>query len=140
MPHGLFISYSRRDNERGRVAALKTYIESTFRAFAGRDLQVFFDVRNIQGMDDWRQKIQHSLRESHLFLAVLSPNYLGSPYCRWEWEDYVRYEAMDDKRGVREVREHDAVSSGSSALAQYAKERDSRRLPDEDCSAENALR
>jgi tetratricopeptide (TPR) repeat protein len=45
-------------------------------------------------MDDWRQKIQHSLRESYLFLAVLSPNYIASPYCRWEWEDYVRYEAM----------------------------------------------
>ena len=35
-------------------------------------------------MDDWRQKIQRSLRDS--------PNYLASPYCRWEWEDYVRYE------------------------------------------------
>lgn len=45
-------------------------------------------------MDDWRQKIQRSLRDSQLFLAVLSPNYLKSPYCRWEWEDYVRYEAM----------------------------------------------
>jgi len=45
-------------------------------------------------MDDWRQKIQRSLRDSHLFLAVLSPSYLASPYCRWEWEDYVRYEAM----------------------------------------------
>jgi hypothetical protein len=21
-------------------------------------------------------------------------DYLASPYCRWEWEDYVRYEAM----------------------------------------------
>ena len=35
-------------------------------------------------MDDWRQKIQHSLRKSHLFLAVLSPSYLASPYCRWQ--------------------------------------------------------
>ncbi len=94
MPYDLFISYSRRDNERGQVAAFKTGIESTFRSFAGHDLTVFFDVHDIQGMDDWRQKIQQSLRDSHLFLAVLSPNYLSSPYCRWEWEDYVRYEAM----------------------------------------------
>lgn len=107
MPYDLFISYSRRDNERGQVTALKAQIESSFRAFAGRDLRVFaaperlrprrrvfFDTHEIHGMDDWRQKIQRSLRESFLFLAVLSPNYLASPYCRWEWEDYVRYEAM----------------------------------------------
>ena len=94
MPHDLFISYSRCDNERGQVAALKAQIESSFHAFAGRDLRVFFDTHEIVGMDDWRQKIQRSLRESQVFLAVLSPNYLASPYCRGEWEDYVRYEAM----------------------------------------------
>jgi tetratricopeptide (TPR) repeat protein len=94
MSYDLFISYSRRDNERGQVAALAEQVKTAFRAFAGRELPVFFDVREIHGMDDWRQKIQRSLRDSHLFLAVLSPNYLASPYCRWEWEDYVRYEAM----------------------------------------------
>ena len=94
MPYDLFISYSRTNNDRGQVAELNAQIESSFRAFAGRDLRVFFDTQVIAGMDDWRQKIQHSLRESHLFLAVLSPNYIASPYCRWEWEDYVRYEAM----------------------------------------------
>src|SRR5207247_10871602 len=54
-------------------------------------------------MDDWRQKIQRSLRDSQVFLAVLSPHYLASPiaspYCRWEWEDYVRYEAMRQTPG-----------------------------------------
>ncbi len=94
MSYDLFISYSRRDNERGQVATLKAQIETSFRAFAGRELQMFFDTHEIHGMDDWQQKIQRSLRDSHLFLAVLSPNYLASPYCRWEWEDYVRYEAM----------------------------------------------
>ena len=94
MKYDLFLSYSRSDNERGQVAELKTQIEASFRAFAGRQIRFFFDTQAIQGMDDWRQKIQHSLRESHLFLAILSPNYIASPYCQWEWEDYVRYEAM----------------------------------------------
>ena len=94
MSYDLFISYSRRDNERGQATALKAQIESSFRAFAVRDLRVFFDTHEIAGMDDWRQKIQRSLRDSQVFLAVLSHHYLASPYCRWEWEDYVRYEAM----------------------------------------------
>jgi hypothetical protein len=41
MPYDLFVSYSRRGNERGQVAALKAQSESSFRAFAGRDLRVF---------------------------------------------------------------------------------------------------
>ena len=94
MPCDLFISYSRRDNESGRVFQLVERIKADFASFAGRTLNVFFDKNDIQGMDDWQQKIQRGLRESHLFLAVLSPHYLVSPYCRWEWEDYVRYEAM----------------------------------------------
>jgi tetratricopeptide (TPR) repeat protein len=94
MTYDLFISYARRDNERGQVVALAEQMQTSFRAFAGRELRIFFDTQEIRGMDDWRQKIQRSLRDSHLFLAVLSPNYLTSPYCRWEWEDYVRYEAM----------------------------------------------
>jgi hypothetical protein len=61
-PYDLFISYSLRDHERGLVAALKAQIESSFCAFAGRDLRVFFDTHEIAGMDDWRQKIQR--RES----------------------------------------------------------------------------
>ena len=109
MPYNLVIICSRRDNEHGlaapkhsdggQVTALKAQIESSFRAFAGRDLPVFFDTHEIAGMDDWRQKIQRSLRDSQVFLAVLSPNYLASPYCRWEWEDYVRCEAMRQSLG-----------------------------------------
>lgn len=94
MPYDLFISYSRRDDEGGRVTALKSQIESTFCAFAGRELRVFFNTHEIHGMGDWRQKIQRSMRESQVFLDVLSPHDLASPYCRWEWEDYVRSEAM----------------------------------------------
>jgi tetratricopeptide (TPR) repeat protein len=94
LSYDLFISYSRRDNDNGRVSQLLDRISSDFESFVGRPLKAFLDKNEIHGMDDWRQKIQQSLRESHLFLAVLSPNYLVSPNCRWEWEDYVRYEAM----------------------------------------------
>jgi len=90
-PAAVLRSYSRRDNKRGQVTALEAQIESSFRAFAGRDLQVFFDTREIAGMDDWRQKIQRGLPDSQVFLAVLSPHYLASPCCRWEWEDMRQY-------------------------------------------------
>lgn len=94
MRYDIFISYSRQDDKCGQVEALKAHIDSEFSDFAGSEIKIFFDKQEIYGMDDWRLKIQRSLRESRLFLAVLSPNYIASSYCRWEWEDYLRYEAM----------------------------------------------
>jgi len=44
MPYDLFISYSRRDNQQGRVTQLVQRIEADFAAFAGRPLMPFFDV------------------------------------------------------------------------------------------------
>lgn len=43
-------------------------------------------------MDDWRQKILTGLRESKLMLACLSPAYMKSDYCKWEYEEYVKHE------------------------------------------------
>jgi hypothetical protein len=33
------------------------------------------------------------LRGSQLFLLVLSPEYLKSPYCEWEVVEYLKYES-----------------------------------------------
>jgi len=94
MPFDLFISYAHLDNERGQVRELRDAIDEDFESFAGRALKIFFDEDDIPSMAAWEQRIAQGLRESRLFLAVLSPNYFASTYCRREWEEYVRYEAM----------------------------------------------
>lgn len=94
MAFDLFVSYPRRDDMQTRVTGLKEEIERAFLAANGRPLEVFFDTSTIEGIVDWRLKIQRSLRDSRLFFAIVSPNYLRSPWCRAEWEDYARYEAM----------------------------------------------
>ena len=94
MPYDLFVSYAHRDNARGQVRELRDAILEDFHKFAGRDLRIFFDDHDIPSMAGWEKSIAQGLRESHLFLAVLSPSYFASPYCRREWEEYVRYEAM----------------------------------------------
>lgn len=94
MPYDLFISYAHQDNDHGQVKELCDAIFADFRQFGGRDLLVFFDERDIPSMADWEARIALGLRESRLFLAVISPSYFASTYCRREWEEYVRYEAM----------------------------------------------
>ena len=42
MPHDLFISYSRRDNEQGRITQPIERIKTDFAPFAKRELAPFF--------------------------------------------------------------------------------------------------
>ncbi len=93
MPYDLFISYARRNNTGGRVSELVERIADDYRQFSGEELRYFFDVHDIQGMDDWRHTILDGLKESQLFLLVLSPEYLKSPYCEWEIVEYLKYES-----------------------------------------------
>ncbi|MFI5461530.1 MAG: toll/interleukin-1 receptor domain-containing protein, partial [Isosphaerales bacterium] len=46
----------------------------------------------ILGMDDWRHRILGGLRESRLLLVCLSPAYLESEYCAWEFNEYLNHE------------------------------------------------
>ena len=92
--YDVFVSYAHRDNPQGQVRELRDAIVENFQLFAGRELSVFFDEQAIPSMSAWEQRIAEGLRESRLFLAVLSPNYFESPYCQRELEEYVRYEAM----------------------------------------------
>ena len=92
MPYDLFISYSRKDNETGRVTELKAHIDDDYRIHTGEDLHCFFDLTEINAMDDWRNRILGGLRESKLLLLVLSPAYLQSPYCEWEIVEFLKYE------------------------------------------------
>ena len=92
MPYDLFISYSRRDNVQGRITQLVERIKADFESFAGRPLQPFFDVTEIKGMEDWRHRLLQGLSESRLLLACLSPAYLESEYCEWEFNEYLNRE------------------------------------------------
>ena len=95
MSYDLFISYARRDNAQGRIAELVERIKRDFASFAGvqgRELRAFFDKDEIHGMADWRQRILQGLRESRLLLACISPVYLQSEYCQWEFVEYLKFE------------------------------------------------
>lgn len=92
MQYDLFISYSRKDNVNYRVTELKEKIETEYLEFAKEELKCFFDKEEIKGMDDWKQRLLQGLKDSHLLLLILSPNYLDSPYCEWEIVEYLKYE------------------------------------------------
>ncbi|MCB9952069.1 MAG: TIR domain-containing protein [Planctomycetaceae bacterium] len=95
----LFLSYARKDNEHpvndageGWVTAFDRELRERHKAYSGRELNIFFDTDAIDPGVDWRRRLSQGLRQSRLLLAFLSPNYITSPNCLWEWEEYLRYE------------------------------------------------
>ncbi|MFH0736479.1 MAG: tetratricopeptide repeat protein [bacterium] len=92
MPYDIFISYAREDNINGRVTELKKQIEKDYFTFANEELKCFFDTEDIRCMDYWELNILKALKESHLFLALLTPNYIKSEFCNLEIKDYLRHE------------------------------------------------
>jgi tetratricopeptide (TPR) repeat protein len=93
MSYQLFISYARIDNRLGRVTELVNRIKEDYEEFAGSALRVFFDTEEIAGMEDWQHRILGALRESQLLLVCISPGYLKSDPCKWEFNEYLKHEA-----------------------------------------------
>jgi tetratricopeptide (TPR) repeat protein len=88
----LFVSYARRDNLDGWVDRLVDAIREEQAQFTPTPLRCFVDHGDVETMDDWEHKIIGALRHSKLMLAVLSPAYFESAYCRKEWEAYIEHE------------------------------------------------
>ena len=92
----IFLSYARLDNQPippefplGWVTAVRDHILADQRRYSTEPLRIFFDASEIKDMDDWRLRIQGSLRHSKVLLVCLSPNYFESGPCKWEWDKYL---------------------------------------------------
>ena len=92
MDYDLFVSYAHLDDHDGWVVALIEAIRAEHAKFTPNPLAIFFDRSDIRTMDDWEHRIFRGLRGSKAMLAVLSPKYLESLYCRKEWERYLDHE------------------------------------------------
>ncbi|WP_173804272.1 tetratricopeptide repeat protein, partial [Sphaerotilus uruguayifluvii] len=99
--HHVFLSYARKDNlpppvgeadPPGWITGFATAMRDRYRRLTGRELRIFIDEQAIDDSRDWRRELGAGLREAQLLIAFVSPHYLASPHCRWEWEQYVRRE------------------------------------------------
>jgi hypothetical protein len=93
LTYDVFISYARRDDADGWVSALSDAIYADFKSFSTEPFRIFFDRSEIRNRDDWELRLRQGLRSSRVLLVCLSPNYLRSKYCRWEWEEFARFQA-----------------------------------------------
>jgi tetratricopeptide (TPR) repeat protein len=90
--YDLFISYAHADDTEGTVTALVDEIKARQRRIDGQPMRIFFDREGIRDLDDWEMRILSALRESRVMIAMLSPAYFESTYCRKEWEWFADHE------------------------------------------------
>ncbi len=76
----------------GWIAAFYKRLQAQHKLYTDRELRIFFDTEEIDHGSDWKARLGQGLRTSNLFSAFLSPNYMRSKNCRWEWEEYLRRE------------------------------------------------
>jgi formylglycine-generating enzyme required for sulfatase activity len=82
MPH-VFISYSRHD---------QTFAERVEKDLKAREVEVWRDASEIQGGDDWEQRLVDALHDSFLVLAIITPHIDGSHWVKCEHE-----QALEDR-------------------------------------------
>jgi tetratricopeptide (TPR) repeat protein len=87
----LFVSYGHADDLDGSVTALVEHIRRDHEQFVPTEpMKIFFDIWGIRDGDDWERRIYKGLIESKAMLAVLSPAYFNSQWCRREYDTFVQ--------------------------------------------------
>jgi hypothetical protein len=90
--HHVFFSYARKDNGEDNnhfIIRFHDLLRKDHKAVTGRVLKTFTDTEAIDSGERWKTRLGQGLRDSRLFLAFLSDNYLKSEVCHWAWEHYL---------------------------------------------------
>ena len=92
LSYDIFFSYSHKDNQHGKIDEVVNQIKAQHRAFSRDHLRIFYDREGIRSMDDWEHQILQALKNCKVMIALLTPNYFASDYCRKEWQRFVELE------------------------------------------------
>jgi hypothetical protein len=90
LEYDVFLSYARADGS--DVADLVRELERIFRSHAGQPLRMFIDTKDVGVGQQWERRILGALERSAVMIAVLTPSYLTSEWCRREWDRFCDLE------------------------------------------------
>lgn len=91
---GLFCSYAHGDNDDGWVDTFVDNLSRICRKLTGVSPAIFMDRESLVTSDVWERKIRKALDSSRLLIAILSPSYVRSEWCRKEWEAFAVRESQ----------------------------------------------
>jgi hypothetical protein len=85
-----FWSYAHIDNDamQGHALELADGVAKIYRMKTCETIKIFVDRKDIQWSQNWRALISNSILGTTFFFAITSPNYLKSPNCRDEFDEF----------------------------------------------------
>lgn len=99
----LFISYRHVSNKDIDiwVDTLRMRLDNALKDRVGDGFKIWEDTI-IRGGDEWRLKISEALKDSAIFLAIISRSYLDSPECRTELDQFLGWakKSPEDKKRI----------------------------------------
>src|SRR5262245_18982248 len=88
----VFISYAHADDRGEMIRRLKDALAAARNLAHHLPWTFFFDLAGIRTGDDWERRIGAGLRSARLMVALLSPAYFRSDWCRKEWMRFCEQE------------------------------------------------
>lgn len=139
-----FLSYAHRDDKHhgGAITQLSVALSGAIGVAIGDDFEIFQDRKDIAWGHHWPSKLEHGLAGSRFLIAILSPSFFNSEYCRKELTEFL---AIEQAAGRNDLilpiyyvpsplienplkRDMDPLAK-AIAQRQYADWRDLRHLP-----------
>jgi hypothetical protein len=80
--HDLFLSYAHAEG--AWADGFRKALGEEFHVRTGEDVTVWQDTRNLRVGQKWASEIEEGIRDAAAFLAIVSPCYLKSDWCRQE--------------------------------------------------------
>ena len=84
----------------GRLMDFRKLLEAELWAQTGKDLQIFQDTEDIEWGDIWKDRITKVLGVSSFLIAIVTPGYLESQSCRFEFEYFLRRESLSGHKDL----------------------------------------
>lgn len=90
-----FFSYVRANDkhDRGKLTDLRKALQNEIWAQTGEPFKIFQDTESIEWGNEWKLRITDALESSSLLLAIVTPSYLLSQSCRFEFEYFLKRES-----------------------------------------------
>jgi F-box protein 11 len=89
-----FMSYVRFDDahEDGKLTKFRERLSHEVRMQSGREFSIFQDHADIKVGQDWKQRIDESLDGAKFLIAIITPSFFNSHYCRYELQRFFERE------------------------------------------------
>ena len=72
-----------------KLTLLKKLLETELWVQAGSPLHIFQDQENIEWGQHWMERIKGTLSSCSILIAVITPSYLVSESCRFEFDYFL---------------------------------------------------